>query len=231
MKLKISILALAACIVALPASAQQNQGTVSAQKSQTIEELYLSQNIELQMVRNQALSNDWELRSLALQTLRSMAGDGRITEENPGAFPILENLAKRERGPNTKNFNLIRREACNILGEIGGERSQRILLDVLMDDNEPMVLAEAVYGLGRIGSDRNGEVFNKLMWILQKENRKPAPDNNFAFSTLLTIEKIGKSENGIKNPETLNVLIDVLESNYIRDVKMKALDVIYKIRS
>ena len=182
------------------------------------------------MIRNQALSNDWELRMLALQNLRSMAADGRLTADNPAAFAVLEQLSKQEQSSNTKNFNLVRREACNILGEIGGERSQHILLEVMMNDQEPMVLAEAAYALGRIGSDKNGEVINKLMWILHKENIKPAPDNNFAFSTLLTIEKLAKSSEGIKHPEALNVMIEILESNYIRDVKMKTLDVIYKLR-
>jgi HEAT repeat protein len=208
----------------------QSQGQNTREKERTIEDLYLSQNIELQLIRNQALSNDWELKLLALQNLRSMAGDGRISNENPGAFVVLETLAKQEPGPNIKNFNLVRKEACNILGEIGGERAQKILLEVMMMDQEPMVLAEAVYALGKIGSDKKGEVISRLMWVLHKENVKATPDNNFAFATLLSIERIGKSEDGIKNPETLNVLIEILEANYIRDVKLKAIDVIYKLR-
>ena len=199
-------------------------------RERTIEELYLSQNIELQIIKNQAQSNDWEVKNLAIQSLRAMAADKRINDENPGAFLILESLAKQEQGPNTKNFNLIRKDACNILGEIGGERAQRILLDVVMTDTEPMVLAEAVYALGRIGKDPKGDVLNRMVWVLHKENMKATPDNNFAFATLLAIEKLAKSDDGIKNPETLGVLIEILEANYIRDVKLKAIDVIYKLR-
>ena len=208
---------------------QPSQKQEVSGKEKTIEELYLSQNIELQMIRNQAISSDWELKSLALQNLRSMANDKRISDENPGAFLILETLAKQEQGPNIKNFNTVRREACNILGDIGGVKSQKILVEVLMADQEPMVLAEAVYALGKIGNDKDGEIFNRIMWILHKENAKTLPDNNFAFATLLTIEKIGKSSEGIKRPETLNILIEMIESNYIRDVKLKAADVISKL--
>jgi hypothetical protein len=56
------------------------------------------------------------------------------------------------------------------------------------------------------------------------------PDNNFAFATLLSIEKLARSEDGLKNPESIGVLVEVLEANYIRDVKLKAVDVIYKLR-
>jgi hypothetical protein len=33
--------------------------------------MYLSQNIELQIIKNQAQSNDWEVRNLAIQSLRT----------------------------------------------------------------------------------------------------------------------------------------------------------------
>jgi HEAT repeat protein len=211
--------------------AAQQQQPAPGNRERTIEELYLSQNIELQLIRNQAVSNDWALRDLAIQNLRMMAEEGRINEENAGGLIILEELSKpQEQGGNTKNFNTVRRDACNILGQVGGKRSQQILLDVLTIDKEPMVLAEAVYALGKIGRDENGEVITRLMWLLHRENVKAAPDNNFAFSTLLAIEKIGKGADGIKAPESLNTLIEVLEANYIRDVKIKALDVISILR-
>lgn len=210
--------------------AQNAENSAKRDKERTIEELYLSQNIELQLIKNQALSNEWELKDLAIQNLRAMAADGRINDDNPGGFIILESLAKQEQPVNTRNFNLVRKDACNILGDIGGERSQRILIDVLMTDKETMVLSEAVYALGKIGKDKDGNVMNRLMWILHKENMKATPDNNFAFSTLLAVEKIAKSEDGIKHPETLNILIEILEKNYLKDVKLKAIDVIYKMR-
>jgi hypothetical protein len=213
------------CMLFSLAAQQQERG-------RTIEELYLSQNIELQLIRNQASSNDWEVRSLAIQNLRNMANENRISEENPGGLIILEEMAKPiEQGGNTRNFNTIRREACSILGDVGGKRSQRILLDVLSMDKEPMVLAEAVYALGKIGRDENGEVMAKMMWLLHNENVKTTPDNNFAYSTLLSISKIAKGQDGVKAVETLGALIEVLGCNYKKEVKRKALEVIYELQS
>ena len=205
-------------------------GGQNKDRARTIEDLYLSQNVELQILRNQALSNDGDIKLLALQSVRSMVKDGKISEDNPGAFAIVEYLAVPERGPTVGNFPMVRREACSILGEVKSDRSKRILLEVLKSDAEPMVLAEAVYSLGQIGLNKDGEVTEGVMWALHRENVKATPDNNFAFAAILAIERISKSESGIKKPELLGALIEILESNYIKDVKLKAIDVIYKMR-
>jgi HEAT repeat protein len=211
---------------------QQQQQRPEQQRERTIEELYLSQNIELQLIRNQASSNDWELRSMAIQNLRSMANDGRITADNPGAFIILEEMAKPiEQGGNTRNFNLIRREACNILGDVGGARSQQILLEVLSLDREPTVLSEAVYALGKIGTDPTGIIVTKMMALLHNENVKLTPDNNFAYATLLSIGKLAKGKDGIKAADQIGPLIELLGCNYKKEVKRKALEVISELQS
>jgi hypothetical protein len=89
-----------------------------------------------------------------------------------------------------------------------------------------MVLAQAVYALGKIGRDDKGEVMAFLMWLLHHENVKRTPDDNFANSTLIAIEKIAKGADGMKAPEALDVLIEVLGSNYIPEVKSRARQVI-----
>ena len=79
-------------LVALMGSAQDEEGEQQA-ADQTIEELYLSQDIELQIIRGQALSNDREMKLLALQSIRSMVEEGSLSEDNPGLFTVLEALA------------------------------------------------------------------------------------------------------------------------------------------
>ncbi len=209
----------------------------SQREQQTIEELYLSQDIELQIIRGQARSNDRELKFLALQSIRASVQDGSLTEDNPGLFIILEALATegtarqvRSEGAIINNYPEIRRQSAQLLGEIGGERSQQVLLTILQEDPEPMVLAEAVYALGAIGINDDNETLNNIVFMLRRENAREAPDNNLAFASLLALEKIAASQGGISDPETINVVLEVASGGYVRDVRLKAIDVINKLR-
>ncbi len=212
-------------------------GDGSQREEQTIEELYLSQDIELQIIRGQALSNDRQLKFLALQSIRASVEDGTLTEENPGLFVILQALATegtarqvRSEGAVINNFPEIRRQSAQLLGEIGGERSQQVLLTILQEDPEPMVLAEAVYALGTIGINDDNETLNNIVFMLRRENAREAPDNNLAFASLLALEKIAQRQGGISDPETINVVLEVAAGAYVRDVRLKAIDVINKLR-
>ncbi len=202
----------------------------------TIEELYLSQDIELQIIRSQALTNDRDMKMLALQTIRNMVKEGGV-ENNPGVFTVLGVLAVegtnrqvREGGTVVNNYPMVRKEAAELLGSIGGEKAKNILLDILEVDPEPMVLSEAVYALGQIGLNDNGDVTDRIVWTLSRENAKQVPDNNFAFATLLAIERLAQAEGGVKDPEIINVLLGVAAGKYIKDVRLKAVDVLGTLR-
>ncbi len=215
----------------------QDDAEGGGREEQTIEELYLSQDIELQIIRGQALSNDRQLKFLALQSIRSSVEEWTLTDDNPGLFVVLEALATegtarqvRSEGAVINNYPEIRRQAAQLLGEIGGERSQQVLLTILSEDPEPMVLAEAVYALGTIGLNEENETLDHIVHMLRRENARETPDNNLAFASLLALEKIAASQGGISDPETINVVLEVAAGSYVRDVRLKAIDVINKLR-
>lgn len=233
---RVYILIVVLCLIWTGTAFGQND-TESERGEQTIEELYLSQDIELQIIRGQALSNDRELKFLALQSIRASVQDGSLTEDNPGLFIVLESLATegtarqvRSEGAIINNYPEIRRQSAQLLGEIGGERSQQVLLTILQEDPEPMVLAEAVYALGTIGINDDNETLNNIVFMLRRENARETPDNNLAFASLLALEKIAAAQGGISDPETINVVLEVAAGSYVRDVRLKAIDVINKLR-
>ncbi len=200
----------------------------------TIEELFLSQDIELQILRSQALGTDQEMKRLALRNIRSMVEQGVQSE---GMYVILEALSQegvarqiRSGGSVVNNFPLIRREAAELLGQVGGERAKNSLVRILRDDPEPMVLAEAAYALGSIGINDNNEVSDHLVQTLLRENASSTPDNNLAFSIIISLERLSEANSGLAHPEVVNVLLETASSPYIRAVRQRAVEAIVNMR-
>jgi hypothetical protein len=93
-----------------------------------------------------------------------------------------------------------------------------------------MVLAEAVYALGTIGINDDNETLDHIVFMLRRENAREAPDNNLAFASLLAMEKLASAQGGISDPDAINVVLEVAAGSYVRDVRLKAIDVINKLR-
>ncbi|THB66408.1 MAG: hypothetical protein D6B26_02825 [Spirochaetaceae bacterium] len=95
-----------------------------------------------------------------------------------------------------------------------------------------MVLSEAVYGLGMMEIENPAEVADHLVYLLRRWNAMPAPDNNLAYATLLSVERLAMSHDEIAaSPELINVLLGIASGNYIREVRLKAIDVISGLRN
>lgn len=198
----------------------------------TIEELYLSQEIEIQIISSQARSNDRDSKLLAIETIRNLyqAGDLSIT---PDLFTVIESLATegtsrevRSAGRVVNYFPVVRKEAAALLGDIGGEGAAAVLLEIVREDPEPMVLAEAIYALGKIGLNEDNRVTNHLVYVLTRENARQAPDNNLAFATLLALEKL-VDQGASLDSDTVALIINISTNySYITMVRDRARDVL-----
>lgn len=216
---------------------QEDRNGEDEQGPATIEELYLSQDLELQILRSQALAPDRESKLLALQSIRDMVENGSISPDNDGAFVVLRSLAGegsfrevRSGGRIINNFPEIRREATALIAEIGGATAKDVLVRIAREDEEPMVLAEAVYGLGSIGLNDNNEVSAQVVRVLQTENTSETPDNNLAFASILALEKLASAAEPPIDPEIVSVLLETASAPYIRTVRRRAVEAIVNIR-
>ncbi len=184
----------------------------------TIEELYLSQEIEIQIISSQARSNDRDSKLLAIETVRKLyeAEDLNISQD---LFTVIESLATegtsrevRSAGRVINYFPVVRKEAAALLGDIGGPGAKAVLLEMVREDPEPMVLAESIYALGKIGLNENNEVTDHLIYVLARENAQYAPDNNLALATLLAIENLVE-QGAALDSDTVGMIIDI-STNY-----------------
>ena len=201
----------------------------------TVEEFYL-QNIEMVIIKEQASTLDRDSKLMALKNIEEMIDDGKVSEGDPEVHYILDYLAQEgvgreinEGGRMINNMPIVRKEACTLLGELGGEDAKNTLVDIALKDDETMVLSEAVYALGKLGINDDNQVSQAIAHIILSQNAI-GPDDNLAYSALLSLKKIAEANNGLSDPLAFQAIIAIAQGSYIRPVKMKANELLNDLR-
>lgn len=207
----------------------------SQERELTIEELYL-QNAEIRIIREQAASQDRDMKLLALENIQEMLDQGKLSSGAPEAHFVLDYLSGeglshqvRENKRLINYYPEVRRRAVNLLGQLGGENAQRTLVNVLYEDVEPMVMAEAAYALGQLGNNADNEVSQAIANVILIQDNT-SPDNNFAFASLLALDKLAASNGGLNDSQAFQAIIRIAQGNYLRKVRLKAVQVLDRLR-
>lgn len=216
--------------------AQESEQSVPREKTATIEELYL-QSGDIMIMREMAFLDDRDMKLMSLTMIEESIKDGSFSTGDPGAHFVLDYLSEegitrivRQSNRTVNYFPTVRREACRLLGELGGENSKETLLNVLGTDDDPVVLAEAAYALGVIGLDEEGEVSRAIAFALQHQDQM-IPNDNFAHASLLAIQKLIEKNGSANNRQVYAAVVQIAQNgNYIRPVKEKAYQVISLMR-
>ncbi len=235
-----ALLLLLPMFAALPAAAQESRPA----RVPTIEELYLT-NPWVMSVREEALSYDADIKMQALSDIEKRMSDGKLKgDDEQSVQAILIGLADEgtryavsEDRRLVNYYPTVRRKAAQLLGRLGSETSDAVvrdraifkLLDVLSFDEEVMVKAEAVYGLGVIGNNDEGVVAEVIADSIRRQG-SVAPDNNYAYATALAIEKLADKNQGMPDFRAYTALVSIMQGNYTRMVKDKAYEVLQKVR-
>lgn len=217
-------------LITLPLVAQEGE------RERTVEELYL-ENIDLQILREQAFSDDRDMKLTTLDQLEELIEEGNATEGHGLIMEFLSmegiNRRVREKGRLINYFPEVRRRAANLLGRMTGEQAKinakNALLTVLVTDDETMVMAEAAYALGMLGLNEGNEVVSALTYTHARQD-PDKPDGNLAYAICLALEKIARANNGIKDPEAYRTLVRIAQGPYIKTVKRKALQTLDEMR-
>jgi hypothetical protein len=218
--------------------------TNSKERVPTIEEMYLKDTNYL-AINQFAMSNDQESKLKALQEIEKLIKNKEFSDGEDNLLRILNYLSKEgvrhvvKEGNTTINyFPMVRKKASELLGLLGKavtnkdltRQAKDILIDILVTDVEPMVKSEAVFSLGIIGLNENGEVVKAIDYSLNNAQTLVQPDNNYAYAIILAIDKLAEANKGIKDWEAFSALVKIMQGSYNRMIKDKALEVLERIK-
>jgi len=220
--------------LALAALTAATMSAFAQDRELTVEELFL-RDIEFQVLKEQAFSDDRESKILVLSDLQQMIQAGDVAVEDVQIQFVLEYLSLEgttmrilEGRSVINNFPEVRRQAIQLLGEIGSDNSLTTIIAVLLRDEESMVRAEAAFALGEIGS-KDQPVLEALVVAVDRMD-PVTPDNTFAFATIVAFEKIARANSGISDPDAIRALVQLAQGNYFRKVRNRALQVLKDLR-
>jgi len=229
-KMKLSVVFLFSVLITMTLSAQEDE--------QTIEELYLKSQVKVKIIKSEAESVDRDMKLIALQDIEKMIQDGEVKTDDREMVGILSSLGSEgisnqviEQGAVLNNFPMVRKEAVRLLGEVGGDFARDSLINVLLTDNEPMVLAEAVVAISKVGPDEQGVAMAVLADSMRSQTAL-TKDNNFANAYILAISNLADQGNGIDDLRVFEELTKIADprSGYITVVRKKAFELLKSLQ-
>ena len=153
----------------------------------SVEDSFLQESVEIQIIRETASSIDRETKLQALDFIRKQL-DANV--RSPEIREILRDLAgqgtyRQEMvdGRLANRYTEVRIRAAEYLGEFPKEESAPLLCDILKTDKEPSVLTQAVYSLARTKAYDPLSEQTVEKYFREFHHRK-TPDNRLAAAVL-----------------------------------------------
>ena len=220
------------CILALMAlvAAAGVMGDESEESS--IEDSYLQEAIEMMIIRETSRAGSLEQKEIALEYIGNAIERGNNNDEirNTLEYLALEGVQNRSRenGRVTNNFPTVRRQAAKYLGDLGTPEAQASLIKIMRNENEPMVLQEAIKSLGNVDSENADAAVATIVHIVNEFNAKN-PDNMLALSAVDALDRIAQKNKGITDGSAFQLLTTIAAGNYIRPVQERAKQVLMNL--
>ncbi len=234
MCIKSSILTVG-CILTIIATGVFAQTSGTNKKEMTVEESYLQQSVEMMIIREESRADSRDMKMVALEYIGDAISAGRTGPDIQQAldYLALEGIVNfaREGGTGrvTNNYPDVRMRAAYYLGELGTEDAKNTLIKLVLAENEPMVITEAIKALTKVPNGDNDEVITAISWVVTRFDIIN-PDNLLALSALDAYEKIAEKNGGIKDPNAIRAILRIAEGPYIQPVRARALETLNNLR-
>ena len=201
----------------------------------TVEEAFLQEAMEMLIIRETSRSDSREQKLIALEYVGNALERGSTNDEIRATleFLSLEGTMNqtRERGRLMNDYPEVRREAARYLGILGTREASVALMRITRTENEPMVLQEAIKSLGQITAAEDvDDAVASIVWITGRFNNSTAPDNLLALSAVDALGRISQRNNGIRDPNAIQLLIRISEGPYAPAVRERARQTLIDMR-
>ena len=221
-----------ASVMVMGQSARPRNSSGTREKEMSVEQSYLQESVELMIIREQSRAESRDMKLVALEYIDDAINRGNKGDEIRQAleYLALEGVVNktRENGRLLNNYPDIRMKAADYLGKIGTPEAKDALKKMVVADNEPMVIAEAVKSLGSIGLNDNDEVTDTIAFVVSRYDVLN-PDNNLANSALEAFDRIARA-NGKIDPAAIRTIQRIAEGNYIRPIQNRAKQLLSDLR-
>ncbi len=212
------------------AQAQTVQKAGNSNKETYVENEYLN-DIDTEIIMGLAEADDLDSKLVALQYIQEAINDGNTSA---GVIQALDQLAgegvlseSRTNGRKMNNFPEVRRQACLLMSKVPTEHTKNQLINVMVAEDEPMVIAAAVQSLGIISPENADEVIEAIAYV-NKRNMVLNPTSSLAWEVIEAYEKLAPIATDRK--QMINSLTQIYSNyRYSTPVRNKAQQLIKKL--
>ncbi len=223
---RIGLFALFVVVTSAGLRAQQQGQQTGSETEETLREQ------RAYLLNLMSFSSDATEARLALQSLAQLVEDGQLSRDDSLLIEALTRLAQRGtalkiydgKGNVLNNDYVVRSDACNFLGKLGGDRAVGGLIAVMQSDIEPVVVAVAMESLVKALPEGSPTLIRMLTEVFYSYHTSHQ-DNTLARSFLYAAAEYGANSNGkLLSPYLLQAVHDMSTPNsaYITSLRIKA---------
>jgi hypothetical protein len=214
--------------------------SVSAQDL-SVEDVYLQQSAEIQVIRDLSSDTGRDLKMIALDYIGEIIGRGNADDE---VRKILVDLTMdgvrnqvRLNGRVMNNYPDLRIRAVDYLARLGTPEANANLVEILTlastggtaIEEDPSVITAVIKGVSAIGrTDDGGESLRVINTVYWRYNTLK-PDNALAMAIVSAIDSF--ADKSVRDTGSISVLVSIQANyDYIKQVRVKAATTVTKLR-
>ena len=189
---------------------------------------YLQEDIEMLIIEATAKTNDLEQKLISLEYTKDAINRGNNSAEK--IIKIIHTLEflymdAIENYRDVSDFIQVREKVAMYLGNISAVEAENVLILILQNDDEEIVLVNALISLGKIGINESGETITNIVLCF---NRNQFIDGllspNIALATIDALGNIARRNNIMLDPDAMGILSFIsLEARYERSIRETAM--------